>query len=343
MTPRQRLDALVDLFVPDIRSAFLAAIADIVNNVILAEVIKAVEAGDLEAAFRVMGFSPAAMRPLSAAIERAYEQGGVTTGATFPKHLNTPSGKVVFRFDVRNSRAEAYLRDKSSTLITRIGEDARTNVRNALTVGMEAGRNPRNVALDLVGRVDRSTGKRVGGVIGLSANQESWVRSARTKLLTLDPAYLNMELRDKRFDGTVAKAIESGKPLPIETVDKLIGRYRDNALKYRGDSIARTEAIQSLNASEYEATKQAVAMGAVSDSAVRRHWDSAGDHRVRFSHRAMDAKYAKLGVGLDEPFVSPTGAQMMHPGDTSLGAGADEVVMCRCRVRTAIDWLADLD
>jgi hypothetical protein len=48
-------------------------------------------------------------------------------------------------------------------------------------------------------------------------------------------------------------------------------------------------------------------------------------------------------VGLDEPFISPTGAKMMHPGDTSLGAGGDEVIMCRCRARLKVDWLTDLD
>jgi hypothetical protein len=243
---------------------------------------------------------------------------------------------------VRNSRAEAWLRDRSSSLVTRLSEDARVNVRNVLRDGMERGVNPRNVALDMVGRIGPN-GKRVGGVIGLNQQQERWVRSARTKLEQLDASYFQMELRDKRFDNTVTRAIRDDKPLPAETIDRLITRYKDNALRYRGEMIARTEAIQSLNRSEWEATKQAVDLGAVDDSAVTRHWDSAGDSRVRWSHRSMDHKYDKDGVGLDEPFVSPSGARMMFPGDVSLGAGADEVVACRCRVRTRIDWLAQID
>jgi hypothetical protein len=340
MTAFQLLDALIDVFIPRIRKAFLAAIQDIVDEAIINEMIKAIQNGDVEAAFRAVGYSDAAMRPLTAVIEQAYEEGGVLTGKTFPKRLSTPNGKTVFRFDVRNSRAEAWLRDKSSTLITRIEEDTRKNVQSALTIGMEQGRNPRNVALDIVGRIDPSTGKRSGGLVGLSANQEGWVRSARAKLVTLDERYFDMELRDKRFDSTVRKAIERDEPLSAETIDKLIGRYRDNSLKWRGDNIARTEAMQSLNAAEWEATKQAVDIGAVLEQHVRREWDDAGDKRVRFSHRRLN----KQTVGLNEPFVSPvTGAKMMHPGDTSLGAGADEVAMCRCRVRSKIDWLADLD
>jgi len=340
MTPKQQLDALAELFVPDLRSAFFAAIQDITDTVIIAQLVEAIEAGDVERAFRLLGFSDAAMRPLTAAIERAFETGGVLTGRTFPKYLTTPSGKAVFRFDVRNARAEAWLRDKSSSLVTAITDGARSNVQTALTVGMEKGLNPRVVALDIVGRVNPASGKREGGSIGLSANQELWVRSAQTKLENLDNGYFNMELRDKRFDRTVAAAIRDGKPLSRETVDKLVGRYRDAALKWRGDNIARTEAMQALNASEYEATRQAVDIGAVKKDAVQREWDDAGDGRVRPSHRKLNGQR----VGLDEPFVSPlTGARMKHPGDTSLGAPTSEVAMCRCRVRSVIDWLSSLD
>src|SRR5882757_5114258 len=331
MTPRQQLDALIDLFAPQIRIAFLAAIQDIVDNAILNQVIEAIDQGDVEKAFIVLGFSTAAMRPLTAVIETAYEQGGVMTGRTFPKYLNTYSGRAVFRFDVRNSRAEAYLRDKSSQLVSRIADDTRVNIRNTLTIGMQDGRNPRNVALDIIGRIDPVTKQRVGGIVGLTTQQETWARNVRNKLNdtadwlererlahpTARPTaeshpYFSYEMRDKRFDRTVATAIRDGKALPSDVVEKLVLRYKDNALKLRGEMIARTEALQSLNASEYEAIKQAVATGAVNESAVQREWDSAGDKRVRYTHRKMNGQR----VGLDEPFKSPSGALMMHPGDT---------------------------
>jgi hypothetical protein len=340
---REILDALIDFFVPDIRSAFRGAMQDVVDNAIINAMTKALADGDIEAAFRALGFSDAAMRPITAAIERAYEQGGVMTGKTFPKYLNTPSGRAVFRFDVRNSRSEAWLRDHSSTLITRLTDEARTTVRNVLTEGMNAGNNPRAVALDIVGRIDPATGRRTGGIIGLTVQQERWSMNTRLDLQNLDERYFTRQLRDKRFDGIVQKAINDGKPLDNATIEKLVGRYRDNALKYRGETIARTEAIQSLNQSEYDAHRQAMDMGAMKESAVRRHWDSAGDSRVRWSHKSMDRKYHKEGVGMEEAFVSPSGAKMMFPGDTSLGAPGDEVIMCRCRVRLKVDWLADLD
>lgn len=337
-TPRQELDALAQLFAPQIRDAFLAAIQDIVDTVLLNQVIDAVQAGDVERAFRVIGFSAAAMRPITAMIEKAFETGGILTGKTFPTYLNTPSGKAVFRFDVRNSRAEKWLREQSSSLVVDITEDARTNIRTVITAGMQEGRNPRNVALDIVGRIDQSTGHRVGGVVGLTTPQEYWVRNTRQKLIALDPTYFDRALRDKRFDRTVQAAIDSGKPLPADVVEKLVLRYKDNALKYRGEMIGRTEAMQSLNASEYEATLQAVDLGATKAGDVQREWDSAHDNRVRWSHRVLNGQK----VGLSQPFVSPSGARMMHPGDTSLGAGGSEVIGCRCRARTIVNWLAGI-
>lgn len=327
------------MMTPEIREAFLAVIQDIVDNAIIVDMIDAIERGDIEAAFRAVGFSEAALRPLTAAIERAFELGGIYTGDTFPKYLNTPSGRAIFRFDPRNSRAEAWLRDHSSTLVQRLKGEALTNMRETLTEAMAAGRNPRSTALDIAGRIDPKTGHRVGGIVGLTENQMRWVANTRRDLENLDDNYFTRALRDKRFDRTVEKAIREGKPLDAETINKLVLRYKDNTLKYRAESIARTESIQSLNRAEYEAHKQAVDMGAVNQGAMKRVWDSAGDSRVRWSHRKLDGQT----VGIDEPFISPSGAKMMFPGDTSLGAPADEVVMCRCRVRLKVDWLADVD
>ncbi len=337
MTPLQQLDALLDSQPPLIAAAFRAAIADVVDNVILAQVVEAIERNDVEAAWRAIGYSPAAMNPFALALQQVFTQGGVMMAATFPKFIPAANGvKSVFRFDIRDPEAERWLREKSSEMITNIEQDMRINVRDTLTSGMEAGRNPRSVALDIVGRLNPQTGKREGGVIGLSDQQETWSRSARAKLLTLDASYFDLSLRDKRFDATVQKAIDTGKPLPVDVVDKLVSRYRANALRYRGEQIGRTEALAALNRSEYESVRQAVAQGSTPASAVERVWDSAGDRRVRSSHRAMDGQR----VGLEEAFTTPSGQKLMHPGDASMGASGAEIIACRCRVRTVVDFFA---
>lgn len=332
------IEQLIEQFIPVIRNAFAAAIRDVTNRAILVDVIRAIEGGDVEAAFRALGFSEAAMRPLTAAIEAAFEQGGITVAGTFPRRLNTPTGRTVFRFDVRNSRAERWLREESSRLVTRVTEDTRTNVRNIVTEGMQDGRNPRNVALDIVGRMNTTTGRREGGAVGLTPQFERAVVRARIELRQLDPNYFNRERRDKRFDSIVHKAIKYGTPLPEDVIVKLTGRYSDKLLQLRGENIARTEAIAALNRSEYEAVKQAVDQGSINQAATVRIWDSAGDSRVRHMHKLLDGQK----VGLDEPFIAADGSKMMYPGDTSLGAPGSETINCRCRVRLKVDWLHDL-
>lgn len=332
-----QLDKLLAGLEVEIQRAFREAIADVVDNVILKEVIEALQRRDVDAAFRALGVTPPVFNPIVSALRSALQQTGSLLMLQLPRYLVGSDGvKTMFRFNIRDERAENWLRQKSSGLITNIENDMRTTVRNTLQEGLAAGRNPRTVALDIVGRIDPKTGKREGGVIGLGEREEAWSRSARRKLLALDETYFDMGLRDKRFDGIVRKAIDTGKPLSTADVDKLVDRYRARALKLRGDTIGRTEAHEAMMYGEWLSNKQAVEAGNLREDAIQKVWDARNDDRTRHSHAEMDGQR----VGINEPFVSPvTGAKFMFPGDRSLGAGGGEVIACRCRVRYDIDFL----
>lgn len=333
-TLKQILLKLVDKFIPDIRDAFISSIRDVSDRASISEITNAIRDGDLEKAFRRTGMSEAALRPLTATIERAFETTGVTIMDSYPKTARNLDGRVMFRFDVRNSRAERWLREQSSSLVSTITDDARRAVQNTITDGVRAGTNPRNIALDIIGRIDTASGQRIGGVIGLAPNQERWAARTRVMLEQLDSRYFTRELRDKRFDRTVAAAIRDGKPLSSDTIAKLMTRYRDNVLRYRGETIGRTEANQALNRADFEATQQAIESGAVKASDVEKIWDATGDKRTREDHMMMDGQT----VAFDAPFVFPDGSQAMFPGDISLNAPAEQIIQCRCRFRTRIDW-----
>jgi len=332
------------LKIPEVQRIFLEVMQDIVDNAMLQEMIAAIEANDAERLYRATGFSSAALGPILDSIEQIYQDAAETTVAGWPKRIRTPEGLVIFRFDMRNPRAEQDLKTISSKLVAQITEDVRQNVRNVLQQGMIDGANPRTTALNIIGRVDPVTKKRIGGVLGLTENQGNWVRSTQRYLETLDPRYFNLKLRDKRFDSLVQKAIDSGKPLSQTDIERLLTSYKNRALKYRGDSIARTETIQTLNRGEYMANLQAVEQGLISRDAITKEWDDTGDRKVRSTHRSLAAKYGKeKGIGLEEPFISTSGARLLYPGDSSLGAPAEEIVNCRCRVHIRVDWLAGVD
>lgn len=330
---RSRIEELVERFAPELRKAFLTAIADITSSADLKRIVTALEARDIEAAILAIHLDPAAFRPLDIALASAFEAGGVTVADALPLLRDLQGHRVVFRFDVRNLRAESYLKQRSSGLITDIIDDQRKAIKAALVAGMEQGQNPRNVALDIVGRVDGS-GARVGGVIGLTSKQEEYARNYRAELLSGDANALKRTLRDKRFDARVTKAIDSGKGLDEATVTKLVDRYRSSLLRLRGETIGRTEALTSLHVGQHEGYQQAIDSGKIKATAIKKVWSSTGDDRVRHTHKVMDGQT----VGFEAPFKSPSGATLRYPGDPL--APAAETIQCRCAVNYRVDFLA---
>ena len=203
---------------------------------------------------------------------------------------------------------------------------------------MTAGRNPRATALDVIGRVNRATKRREGGIVGLTRGQAAYVARARAELA--DPSimanYLQRDRRDKRFDPLVMRAMREGRPVAQADIDRIAGRYADRLLAYRGEVVARTETLTSLSAARNEAMLQLVDTGAVRADQITKVWRATGDDRTRDTHRAMNGQTVRLG-GL---FTTPFGARMEHPGDVSHGAPASETVQCRCYMEYKIDFFA---
>jgi hypothetical protein len=335
---RDPIDALLDQFEPRIRDAFLAAIQRIVDKVSIKQIEDRLRVGDIEGALRAVGLDPNDFAALRNEIVAAYGAGGSVVADTIPAARGADGALIKVLFDIRSPRAEAWARDKSSTLVTEIVEDQRNMIREHMRAGLEAGRNPRNTALDLVGRIDPRTKKRTGGVIGLTSTQEKWQRRYAAELVSTDPAELRNALgrglRDKRFDAAVLKAIRTGEPIPAETRAKMVSAYRSRSLKYRGDVIARNETIRALGASKVEAYDQAIDKGQVQEQDLLKIPRSAGDERVRHNHREVE-RLNRKGVPWRQPYAVPPG---MAP---QLHAPYDEPV-CRCREEIRINYTRGL-
>lgn len=339
LTQHERLALLISEFEPIVRQAFVDAIADIRSKITLRLLIERLERRDIPGAIDVLHIEREAFGTLETAIARAYEGGGIAMAEDLM--LRDPEGnRVVFRFGVRNPEAEAWLRNHSVMLVTRIIEDQREGIRTALSEGLARGDNPRASALGIVGRLNRVTGRREGGVIGLTAAQERYVAAARQELLSAEPdrlrAYLRRDRRDRRFDALVTRAIREGKPVPTEAVNRILDRYSDRLLQLRGEMLARTETMFALGQSRNDAMRQAIASGKVSADLVTKHWRSAGDNRVRHTHRVLNGK----SVGFNESFQSPSGARLRFPGDPE--APISETSGCRCSVEYKVDYTAQL-
>lgn len=249
---------------------------------------------------------------------------------------------MVARFEGRNPRAENWLKKQSSDLITKVTEKTKDAVRSVLRDGMEAGRGPRGVALDIVGSFDRKEGRRVGGLIGLTERDKVYADRALEELTSGNRAslsnYLNRKARDRRFDPIVERAIRDGEPIDRAKALKMQQRYKDRLLFNRGETIARTELLQSLHQSQDEALQQMLDRGVLQPDQITRVWDAANDSDTRESHLAMDGQERRKG----EPFTTGDGYLMMYPGDSSLGAPGGEIINCRCRIRPKIDVIKGL-
>ncbi len=334
---QDRIAPLLADWDPVIRDAFLQAVRNLRSSVDLRALTALIKAGDVDGAARLLQVDPALVRPLDGAIEKTFEAGGIDATLAI-KPVRGPLGiRITPVFDVRAPASVDWLRRHTTDLIQQISDDQRVMVREALTPlwsgsdPMLTGDTPQKIALDLVGRVSKFTGDREGGLIGLTSGQAQWARNYRIELgdvqanVPPSPNALTRVLRDKRYDGAVARAIRDGKPLPAETRDAMVAAYRNRALRYRAETIANHEALTALHESQIIAWEQAIARGAVAETGVRKYWITAGDERVRETHRMIPGMN-EGGVGLRSAFATPNGPRMYPPIDPG----------CRCRVRVRV-------
>jgi hypothetical protein len=331
-----RLDQLIDQLEPVLRRAFMESIYAIRDAAQLDLIVRMLENGDVPGAIRAVGLDPNLFRPFDKAISDAFEAGGRFTATALPIVKDAGGFRTVFQFGVRNLAAETWLRTHSASLVQEIINDQREMIRKYLTDGITKGLNPRTSALDLVGRISVVTGKREGGTIGLTASQEEWVSGYADDLASDNPlAALTRGLRDKRFDGAVRKAAAKGEPVPAELRGKMVTAYRNRALRYRAQTIARTETIAALHTAQDQALDQAVGTGAIRQAQITMTWRSAHDARVRDAHRELDGQSIRKG-GVFQSILGP----IRYPGDPN--ANIANTAQCRCFLEPSVNFLTGL-
>lgn len=328
-TPRRLLREMLETHGPLIKDAFLQSVAEVVNGASVKAITEALKRADYDLAMDILGLTDEAFETVSESVRNSY----LASGRSVSGWIGSASAaEIRLQFKPGDPVAAEWLRDKSSKLVTRITKGQRESVKDILSEGMEAGRNPRSVALDVVGRIPKGANARQGGVVGLTRSQAQTVQRIREGLMSGDAAemrkYLQLQLRDKRFDRKVAKALQDGKGLTRIEADRIAERYSDKALRWRGENIARTEAGQAFHAAQDHSFRQGIASGHLQADKVTKTWRDSGDDRVRGSHRILNGQT----LPMDDIFVSPIGSMMKHPGDMSLGAHPGDILHCRCRL-----------
>ncbi|WP_372395288.1 phage portal protein (plasmid) [Azospirillum sp. HJ39] len=238
--------------------------------------------------------------------------------ATVNDNLAAPPGgeRIDFNFDLRNKRVTDFLDGYKMDLIRHITADQAEQVRAIVTDAATRGEPPATIA------------RRVRDVVGLTPYQAGVVETYRAELERLDPAALSRVLRDARFDPTLNRALESGQALGDEQIDKMVAAYKRRFLDMRAMTIGRTESIRAANSGARMSVATMLDDPEMDGITVEKTWVATDDHRTRDSHRGMNGQTV---VGLDTPFITPSGVQMSGPHDPE--APAEEVINCRCVAR----------
>lgn len=339
-TAQQIFDALLVRHDKSIAEAFLDAINDLRAGVDLTSVIQAISRNDLAGAMEALHLDPAAMQPLRQAIQQAYLDGGQFGAGQIQKSAVRAGLRLTFRFDAGAPRAAELARNQTDRLIQYFLQDEAQGITEAISAGLNAGKNPLTVGLDIVGRVNRVTGKRENGLIGLSSQQMQYVRSAQTELASGDPEllrnYLGRALRNKKYDSVVLRAIDEGGGIPASTIQSASRDYANRSLRYRGELIAKQETFAALATARQESYQQLIDKGLAAQQDVTKKWRHFPSEHPRMQHIAMNGKT----VGIAESFVLPDGTLMLFPHDPS--APISQTAGCHCMADMSIDWLAGI-
>jgi HK97 family phage portal protein len=117
------------------------------------------------------------------------------------------------------------------------------------------------------------------------------------------------------------QAVKEG--VGIDEMTRRLRGYFEDAASYRAERIARTEVVSSSNAANLAAYQ-------LSGLVDAKEWLAVQDAQTRETHAAMDGQRR----GLNEEFVSPSGARTQGPG--LFGVGAEDI-NCRCTVRPVLN------
>lgn len=300
----QRLTAVLAL---RFRMAFLEFVRRTTDPEIVEHVASLIEAGDIESAMAIVDSH---IRVFGSIYPDLFSQAATEEVRAILPQL---SAKVGVAFDAGLPDAAALMRRNQLELVQGLAESQRAAIREAMASGLERGQGPRVMA------------QAFRDAIGLAPQQVEIVARYRRLLEANSAEALNANLRDRRFDGSLEGAIESGRPLAPQKIDQMVDRYRSRWLDYRARTIARTETVRLLSQAQEAAMAQTMQQAQLRPDQVDQTWWTNIDGRERETHEAMHLQIRPWG----EPFQSPSGALLRYPGDPE--APAAEVVNCRCR------------
>lgn len=289
MTPAEhllfdRIQRRANALSPDLQRALVRAFDRIRVSFSESEITDLVKTGRIDSLIENV-FSDEVLNPSLAEFRDKMRGGIVDTTRSFMKDMATR--KAPLAFDSLSPSVIEGIRTLETKVMTRLNDDVRATVRQSVRAGLEAGANPRTIAREL------------RTVVGLAPNQEEAVRNFKRMLEGADRDALTRALRDKRFDGTLKKALGAdGKGLSSEQIEKMSEAYRKRMVAFNAETQSRTAALDAQKLGQRLSWKQAVDQGTVSAERLMKRRVVTMDGRQRDEHGAMNGEVRQI----DEPY-----------------------------------------
>ena len=307
---------------PLIEAAFMDWVRNSRAGLDFNDLVKALQANDVQRAFDMLRLNQALMTPFYEAARTVFVAGGLSV--TLPKGV-----AGAFSFNGSHYRAEAIMQEMGARMVTEIGNPGFEAIRDVILQAQREGVGAQTTARRLAGTINRTTGVREGGIMGLDGPRAQ--RSAKVREILGDPDQIASYFKgdnprftstDRRFDAMVRKAIAEGRALPKADIERIAKLHDARLLKARGKTIAENEAFRAQAQGRREAYAQLMESGQL--ESLDKSWRHNTAKNPRHDHAALDGETIPFG----EAFVMADGTRMMMPHDP--GAGPEHSIGCRC-------------
>lgn len=320
-TRKEKIDEinrLANKMTPKVRRAFLLALKTLQKDIPVKELEAAIASSNMSEALRLVN-APKLERIMTGVgieagtpsfkeeLQVVFAAGAATAIGQLPKKVS-----LNLAFDVFNPRAIAWADQRAGTLIRQVTEATQNGVRAIITDSVSTGVAPRKAA------------RRIRELVGLTDLQARAVINFRAQLesknnLGKQPAWMRRLSAPEK--AIVRRHMKEGG-LTQPRIDALVNRYQQSLTNKRATDIARTEALNAVQAGQLESWKQAKEQGLLPDE-VKRKWVVTPDDRLREDHAAIPHMNPD-GVGLEEDFQTPFGP-VDGPHDSNV-----HLINCRC-------------
>lgn len=261
------LDA-ADSFEPLLKADIAKGISSFQRKIDLNEILDAIKSNDFSKINReIINWNQFddILEGLKPAIEAGLLKGAEAAKPFFRAAISKiiPSFKeVAVPFSLQNKSIKDYVSSRALKFKIQLEGSSQSAIEKVIQLNYQRGFSPRDAAIA------------IKDSIGLNDRQAAALHNYRNALM------------DQGISGS--------------KLDRLVGGYKDQSIKYRAEMIARTETTAAINQGQIEVWKQSAEAGFFDKSQVKKRWIAIQDDAT--SEICDDLNGQE--VGLDEQFVS---------------------------------------